>query len=581
MLLPTALLRFSGFGDNVRLLLALALMLAAFLAVGEEGKVPSLAQKRKPEPLKLHAIFSDNMVVQRNTPLKVWGTSAPEADIAVKFAGQEKAAKADAGGRWMILLDKMEAGGPYELSASSGGKTTTLKNIMVGEVWLFCGQWDYYCKTTANSPPEPQQPPAGLRPETRMRGIPLIACGKPQDEMSSSSRWDNINANCSIYAFADELRNDLKVPIGIYAAYSPGSPLEAWIPYEALASEPALADVLNSFEKSRAEYAEKLKEHEKKVAEWERSDRNGKFMENRYVDEGNKGCEQGWAKPDFDDSEWKEMTLPAYWEELMDIDGAVWFRKEIEIPKKWAGRPLTLSLGMIKDMDTAYFNGKEIGRTGEGTLNYAEMPRKYPIPATAVAQGKSLIAVRVFNESGKGGFTWSRNFYIAFGQERIDLGGPWKYMVEKALNPILRPSPPQPPAGTSSPAHLYNGMIHPLAPLPSRGIVLCQGEANTGRIPQYASALKTLVGSWRKNFGNPGMPFIIVQMPATADPKNPEIKKRIEALTEAQTSVAKELPSIFPDTLDDGGDAGKRGQAWRGIAGTAINTIYGKKEDAP
>src|SRR3954467_4744602 len=97
------------------------------------------------------------------------------------------------------------------------------------------------------------------------------------------------------------------------------------------------------------------------------------------------------------------MKLPKYWEDTgLKIDGAVWFRREVEIPEAWAGKELTLCRGGIDDTDTTYFNGTEIGKT-EGQLAVL-VQRQYTIPAGDVKAGRATIAVRVFDMLGDGGF---------------------------------------------------------------------------------------------------------------------------------------------------------------------------------
>src|SRR5688572_25745859 len=85
--------------------------------------------------LKLPAIFSDNMVLQRNLANPVWGWADPSEKVTVSIGDQKKEATADADGKWMVKLDKLPAGGPHELTVS-GKKSITFKNVLVGEVWI-------------------------------------------------------------------------------------------------------------------------------------------------------------------------------------------------------------------------------------------------------------------------------------------------------------------------------------------------------------------------------------------------------------------------------------------------------------
>ncbi len=124
-----------------------------------------------------------------------------------------------------------------------------------------------------------------------------------------------------------------------------------------------------------------------------------------HADTGNKGVGRGFARPGLGTAGWTTMDLPRFWEDAgLDIDGAVWFRREVDVPAGWAGRDLALSLGPIDDFDVAYWNGAEVGATGAETPEFWSVPRQYTIPARLVKAGRAVIAVRVFDHYGSGGF---------------------------------------------------------------------------------------------------------------------------------------------------------------------------------
>ncbi|HMG69059.1 MAG TPA: hypothetical protein VK588_15280, partial [Chitinophagaceae bacterium] len=89
--------------------------------------------------ITLPKIFGDNMVLQRNKPIPVWGWADANEKITVRFDHQTKSVTADKNGNWTINLDKESAGGPYELVVK-GNNTVTLSNVLVGEVWICSGQ---------------------------------------------------------------------------------------------------------------------------------------------------------------------------------------------------------------------------------------------------------------------------------------------------------------------------------------------------------------------------------------------------------------------------------------------------------
>ncbi|MCG7860743.1 beta galactosidase jelly roll domain-containing protein, partial [Flavihumibacter sediminis] len=92
---------------------------------------------------------------------------------------------------------------------------------------------------------------------------------------------------------------------------------------------------------------------------------------------------------------------PGYWEDqgIKELNGVVWYRKEIMVPANMTGKPGRLFLGRIVDMDEVYINGKKIGQT-----TYLYPQRRYAIPQDVLQPGKNLIVVRVTNQNGKGGF---------------------------------------------------------------------------------------------------------------------------------------------------------------------------------
>jgi sialate O-acetylesterase len=93
-------------------------------------------------PLELGAPFADNGVLQRELPLPVWGWSKPGTEVTVEFAGKKQTAKAGENGKWMLKLDALAASAePREMTITEkGGEAKTLKNLLVGEVWMASGQ---------------------------------------------------------------------------------------------------------------------------------------------------------------------------------------------------------------------------------------------------------------------------------------------------------------------------------------------------------------------------------------------------------------------------------------------------------
>jgi alpha-L-fucosidase 2 len=141
------------------------------------------------------------------------------------------------------------------------------------------------------------------------------------------------------------------------------------------------------------------------------------------------------AAENFDDSRWKTMIVPSWdgWESVgfEGLDGAVWLRRDFEIPASWIGKDIVVDLNRIRDRDLTYVNGKLIG-TQENNE-----PRKYVIPKELLHAGKNSIAVQVLNYTDKGGITGYKDTTRHIGvypsgdeSLKISLNGEWKYFIQ-------------------------------------------------------------------------------------------------------------------------------------------------------
>jgi len=183
--------------------------------------------------------------------------------------------------------------------------------------------------------------------------------------------------------------------------------------------------------------AEELAQQQFMGLQSEGGDRNAWLKE---VKSG-KGISGNPALPAFDDTEWAKIKVPDYegWENagLANIDGAVWFRTQVEIPDSWQGKDVVLDLNRIYNQDLTYVNGHLAGNTDNNE------PRKYTIPAKLIRKGINTIAIQVLNYSGKGGILGYKDsskpisIYPA-GQSKaqsISLNREWKYKIQNVNTP--------------------------------------------------------------------------------------------------------------------------------------------------
>ena len=130
---------------------------------------------------------------------------------------------------------------------------------------------------------------------------------------------------------------------------------------------------------------------------------------NMHPDPGLTALAKQYVADAVDDSSWAQLDVPKRWLDYggdwSSCDGEAVFRREVQIPDDWVGKDLALSLGTIDDFDDTYFNGVLVGRTDLATPDFYAAPRRYTIPAALVRAGRNVLAVRIFDHFGDGGFT--------------------------------------------------------------------------------------------------------------------------------------------------------------------------------
>src|SRR5690606_22634944 len=208
-----------------------------------------------------------------------------------------------------------------------------------------------------------------------------------------------------------------------------------------------------------------------------------------------------WFLPHTDISSWNTMEIAGNtWEEeenLKDFDGAVWFRKNFDLPDEFEGDSLLLQLLQIDNHDITWVNGHRIGETF-GRHNH----RNYQVPAGILKKKGNVLVVRVFDAGGTGGFTTS-----AFWGNDI-LWGKWHYRKGLQVEAGKFPEPELVDVSPfSSPGVLYNANVAPLTALRVKGTIWYQGESNAARAAEYRELFPALIRDWRNHFNNE-MPFL-------------------------------------------------------------------------
>jgi sialate O-acetylesterase len=205
--------------------------------------------------VKLPAIIGENMVLQRGQDVPIWGWADKGEEVTVAIAGQTVAAKADANGRWKVVLAKLDAKAPLEMTVKgSSGSAITLKNILVGEVWFGSGQSNMElpvvaCKDASKEIAEAKYP------KIRLFIVEKKKATEPQQDCKG--RWVECspatvpNFSGAAYYFGRELHKALNVPVGLIHTSWGGTPADFWISRKALEANPALKHLAGVGENSQ------------------------------------------------------------------------------------------------------------------------------------------------------------------------------------------------------------------------------------------------------------------------------------------------------------------------------------------
>jgi len=198
-----------------------------------------------------HGLFTDGCVLQRGGKVPVWGNAAPGEKVTVTFRGQEVTATASPKGQWKVELNKLEAGGPFELTISGPNNRVRLKDVLVGEVWVCSGQSNMEWPMTALNVEEAKQAIARAdNPEIRLFTVQKVPANEPVSALGvlpkrQPSAWEKCTTvtaarfSAVAFYFGRDLQRHLKVPVGLIHSSWGGTPAESWTSKEALQAHAA------------------------------------------------------------------------------------------------------------------------------------------------------------------------------------------------------------------------------------------------------------------------------------------------------------------------------------------------------
>ena len=229
----------------------------------------SLAALCAQADVKLHNLFTDHMVLQRDIAVPVWGWADDGEKVTVEFRGKKVSTTAK-GGKWMVKLGKLKAGGPDELKVS-GKNSITLADVLVGEVWLASGQSNMEWSMRSSYQPF-EDILAANNPKLRLFTVPKLKANEPVKDVVSAWKETSPSAvsnfSAVAYYFGLKLQKDLGVPVGIIHTSWGGSPAEVWMSDAVLSGNPEYKrDIVDAYGTQMEKLAEAVAQWEKEQAQ--------------------------------------------------------------------------------------------------------------------------------------------------------------------------------------------------------------------------------------------------------------------------------------------------------------------------
>jgi len=490
--------------------------------------------------IRLPRLISDGMVLQRAAKVRIWGWADSGENVTVRFLGKTYQSSAASNHQWSVWLSPLKAGGPYSMEID-GNNHIVLKDILIGEVWVCAGQsnmvlpmdrvkYKYTDIIAGSANPEIRQ---FLVPETYDFKTPHRDL--PSGKWEAANPWSVLHFSATAYFFARSLFKKYHVPIGIINASVGGTPVSAWMSKTALQPFPEYLKTAQTF--SNDQYVDSIRKTDaKRISAW-----------THRLWTQDKGLNEGipWYDPGYDASKWSTLQMPGYWSDqgLKNIHGAIWLRKQFNVPSGMAGKAATLWLGRIVNADYAYVNGVFVG-----TIPYQYPPSIFKIAAGILKPGDNIVVVRVLSHSGKGGFIKDKTYAVKSKEGTVDLKGTWQYKIGATVDSLAAQTFIQ-----YKPLGLFNGMIAPLTHYTIKGVAWYQGEANTDAPQHYHALFSAMITDWRHQWEEGNFPFLFVQLPNYGTPQQqPTEQSGWAAIRNAQLKTLALSHTAMAITIDIG-----------------------------
>ena len=233
-------------------------------------------------------IFDNNMVLQRDQPIRIWGSAAPLEKIKIEFGGQVKSANANKQGEWFIYLDPMIASAqPRKMNVSGIKSLVQFTNVLVGDVWILGGQSNMELDLAALYHGDAEILSANF-PNIRLMTIPSSADHLPKKDFERINEYDSWHERydmkgywfpCSPksvttfsglgYIFGRRIHMASKIPIGLIDLSLGGTTVEAWLSPNTLLSMPENNSLLKQWNDKEAAF-NPVEDLKTKISNWEK-----------------------------------------------------------------------------------------------------------------------------------------------------------------------------------------------------------------------------------------------------------------------------------------------------------------------
>ena len=518
--------------------------------------------------LSLNNLFQDNMVIQHESVVPVWGNSKSNTEVKLMSSwGESITTTSDSKGYWKTNIKTPKADNiSHNIIVTNEKEKIIINDILLGEVWLASGQsnMQWRIRQTLNSDEILE-----LEENTNIRMITVDRNLSLKPLKTFTGDWlscepETISEFSAVgYFFAKKLFDELGIPIGIINSTVGGTPAESWANLNNLEKVDGFENLRERLKISNdpnSNYNTWLREH----SYVERQDFINKD-EIKYVDKIN----ETFSQEEFNDTEWQSRTIKRIGEIFEkkevdlkeystfhnghnDYDGIVWMRKDFQIDTdKILSAEFDIgNLTNDGDFYSIFINGELVGRKN----NWPKTGSKYKIKDGLLKNGKNSIAIRICDFYGDGGLSEDNNRGIYLNNNKlISLDGLWKsrfvawftnenvYKLNDGIKEIVFPSRLRISNNQGSHTVLNNSMINPLGDFTIKGVIWYQGEGNRSRSSAYTKVFTAVIDSYREQWNNENLPFYYVQLAPFADvaAKRRSSSELVAELREAQRLTLK------------------------------------------